>query len=230
MQFVNKRKSNINQLSHNNNNNININNSLMPMSSVNRPIFKIRDNVPPGVISERSGGGGGEGRSSTQPNNIINNVIKEDRPKTMKWGQPTWFFLHTIAEKVNENSFPNIRRELLDIILKICNNLPCPDCATHATRYMQGVNFETITTKQSLKDLLFRFHNSVNAKKGYANFNYKDLDAKYSSAITINIIQNFMSHFEARVYSSRVSAHNFHRGLAITQIKKWIFGNIQHFR
>ena len=121
MQFVNKRKSNINQLSHNNNNNININNSLMPMSSVNRPIFKIRDNVPPGVISERSGGGGGEGRSSTQPNNIINNVIKEDRPKTMKWGQPTWFFLHTIAEKVNENSFPNIRRELLDIILKILN-------------------------------------------------------------------------------------------------------------
>lgn len=163
-----------------------------------------------------------------QPN-IINQVIKEDRPKTMKWGQPTWFFLHTMAHKVKPEYFPQIRREFLDIILKICNNLPCPDCATHATRYMQGVNFDTIVTKQHLIDLLFRFHNSVNIRKSYAQFDYSDLHAKYSSAITINIIHNFIQHFEQRMYSARVSAHNFHRGLAIVQIKQWLKTNIQCF-
>ena len=80
-----------------------------------------------------------------------------------------------------------------------------------------------------MKDLLFRFHNSVNARKGYPLFEFKELDAKYSSANTVNIIQSFMIHFENRSYSSRVSAHNFHRGLAITKIKKWLFENARHF-
>lgn len=178
--------------------------------------FKIRDNVEKQRVF-----------AANPP--IINQIIRDDKPKTMTWGQPTWFLLHTIAQKVKDDQFPKIRRELFDIILKICNNLPCPDCATHATRYMQGINFDTIVTKQHLKDLLFRFHNSVNARKGYPLFEFKELDAKYSSANTVNIIQSFMIHFENRSYSSRVSAHNFHRGLAITKIKKWLFENARHF-
>lgn len=178
--------------------------------------FKIRDNVEKQRVF-----------AANPP--IINQIIRDDKPKTMTWGQPTWFLLHTIAQKVKDDQFPKIRRELFDIILKICNNLPCPDCATHATRYMQGINFDTIVTKQHLKDLLFRFHNSVNARKGYPLFEFKELDAKYSSANTVNIIQSFMIHFENRSYSSRVSAHNFHRGLAIIKIKKWLFENSRHF-
>jgi len=179
--------------------------------------FKIRDDMEKQRIA------------ALQKANTINQNIKEDRPKTMKWGQPTWFFLHTMAQKVKEDQFPKIRREFLDIIFKICNNLPCPDCATHATRFMQGVNFDTITTKQHLKDLLFRFHNAVNARKGFSQFDYKELDAKYSSAITMNIIHIFMQHFENKGYSARVSAHNFHRGMAIVTIKQWLSTNIQSF-
>ena len=191
------------------------NNPIMNFSTSYRN-FKIRDNVEKQRVF-----------AANPP--IINQIIRDDKPKTMTWGQPTWFLLHTIAQKVKDDQFPKIRRELFDIILKICNNLPCPDCATHATRYMQGINFDTIVTKQHLKDLLFRFHNSVNARKGYPLFEFKELDAKYSSANTVNIMQNFMLHFENRSYSSRVSAHNFHRGLAITKIKKWLFENSRHF-
>lgn len=179
--------------------------------------FKTRDDIEKQQIA------------ASQKATTINQIIKEDRPKTMKWGQPTWFFLHTMAQKVKEDKFLQIRKEFLDMIFKICNNLPCPDCANHATRFMQGVNFDTITTKQHLKDLLFRFHNTVNARKGFAQFDYKELDAKYSSAITINIIQSFMQHFENKGYSARVSAHNFHRGMAIVQLKNWLSANIQAF-
>ena len=191
------------------------NNPIMNFSTSYRN-FKIRDNIE-------------KQRVLVANPPVINQIIRDDKPKTMTWGQPTWFFLHTIAQKVKDDQFPKIRRELFDIILKICNNLPCPDCAIHATRYMQGINFDTIITKQHLKDLLFRFHNSVNARKGYPLFEFKELDAKYSTANTVNIMQNFMIHFENRSYSSRVSAHNFHRGLAITKIKKWLFESSKHF-
>ena len=69
---------------------------------------------------------------------------------TMKWGQPTWFFFHTLAEKIFEDRFPEIRQPLLDLIYSICVNLPCPDCANHAKTYLDGINFHTIQTKNDL--------------------------------------------------------------------------------
>ena len=160
----------------------------------------------------------------------IDSNIKNDKPKTMKWGAPTWFLLHTLAEKVHESSFPIVRKELMDVIFKICNNLPCPDCANHATRYMQGINFETIQSKKDLKDLLFRFHNAVNLKKGFSFYNYDELEMKYANAITMNIVQNFFLFFEQKTYSARMSANNFHRTRAVYVIKDWLNKNLtQHF-
>ena len=82
----------------------------------------------------------------------------------MRWGAPTWYMFHTLAEKVKEDCFGALRRELLNVIFTICANLPCPDCASHASEYMRGINFNAIKTKQNLKDLFFNFHNVVNEK------------------------------------------------------------------
>jgi hypothetical protein len=61
--------------------------------------------------------------------------------KKMKWGEPIWNLFHVLAEKVKEETFANIREELLNIIYTICANLPCPDCANHATTYMNNINY-----------------------------------------------------------------------------------------
>lgn len=155
--------------------------------------------------------------------------LPQEKPKTMKWGEPTWFLLHTLAEKVKEDQFPRIRKELLDVIVKICNNLPCPDCANHATQYLNGINFNTITTKTTLKDMIYHFHNNVNKKKGFAQFNYLDLTDKYSKANTVNIIQNFMNFYEQRSYGMRVGSTNFHRSNVTANLKQWFMNNIQCF-
>ena len=44
--------------------------------------------------------------------------------KPMVWGEPTWFFLHTISEKVKPESFGIVRVDLLRHIYNICTNLP----------------------------------------------------------------------------------------------------------
>jgi hypothetical protein len=149
--------------------------------------------------------------------------------KPMKWGEPTWYLFHTLAEKVKDDVFVSIRHQLLQIIYIICMNLPCPDCALHATTYLNGINFNAIQTKEQLKDMLFTFHNVVNAKKGFPLFSRGDLDEKYSKAITINIIQNFMKFFENKTSNAHMMANNLYRSKNIAQTKSWFNNNIQFF-
>jgi hypothetical protein len=78
--------------------------------------------------------------------------------------------------------------------------------------------------------MLFDFHNSVNLRKGYSQFAIEELDAKYSSAVTFNILQNFVSFFEDRKHRSvKLIATDLHRALMTNEFKKWMNENIHHF-
>ena len=156
----------------------------------------------------------------SKPKNVALN--KEERIKEMLWGEPTWYFFHTIAEKIKENHFNQLKKELFDHIKAICNNLPCPDCANHATAYMNKVNFDAIRNKEQLKMLFFKFHNEVNANKNYELFEYTDLHDKYSSAITINIIRNFFYHFSQKQFNVRLDTSNYQRRILLKELKMWL--------
>ena len=163
-----------------------------------------------------------------QPIQSIQSPI-ENLPKKVKWGEPTWFLLHTLSVKVKESEFKNIRVESLNRIYAICINLPCPDCANHAKNYLDGINFNTIQTKEDLKMLLYTFHNSVNKKKGYPMFPYEQLDEKYSLAITNNIIRNFMVHFSDRNRSLKLLVGDLQRAQICAFLKNWFNENIIYF-
>ncbi len=149
--------------------------------------------------------------------------------KTMLWGEPTWFFFHTIAEKVKPEAFPIIRQELLNICATICNNLPCPNCASHATQYMKSVNFNAIQSKEQFKMLFFNFHNTVNQRKGYPQFPLSELDAKYSNANLISIITKFLYHFQEKHRGNRLIVHSMHRDRVATNIKLWLATHMDIF-
>lgn len=155
-------------------------------------------------------------------------VPEEPKPK-MIWGAPIWFLFHTLAEKVKEEHFQSIRTELLNNIYAICNNLPCPICSTHAKEYMDSINYNTIKTKTDLKNMLFHFHNEVNKRKGYELFPISELDEKYSKAITMNIIQNFMIHFQDKHRSPKLIASDLMRTRIAATLKEWFRKNIVYF-
>ena len=96
--------------------------------------------------------------------------VPQDQPKKMKWGEPTWFLLHTLCEKVKDEHFNEIRASLLNIIYLICTNLPCPDCSAHAKQYLDKINMNTIHTKDQLKRVMFDFHNTLNVRKQFRIF------------------------------------------------------------
>jgi hypothetical protein len=169
--------------------------------------------------------------NSPLPKNVLLPVpkptVKIDPPekKAMTWGEPTWFFFHTLAEKMKPEKFPKIKRDLVNITKMICNNLPCPICSEHATAFMNRVNFNNINSREDLKLLFFRFHNEVNARKGYTIFTEDELHEKYPSAITNNIFNNFVQVFERKSTSMRLMADSLHRNRIMEVIKKWLFDN-----
>ena len=80
----------------------------------------------------------------------------------MHWGTITWIFFHTMAEKIKDDKFEVGRGFLLNTIVTICHNLPCPDCRQHAIRTLKAPPIGVVKTKEDLKLYLHSFHNSVN--------------------------------------------------------------------
>lgn len=172
-------------------------------------------------------------RMSSLPQQIqqYQQPIQQQTPSVgkVKWGEPTWFLFHTLSVKIKDSEFPKIRPSLLNHMYAICINLPCPDCANHAKAYLDGVNFNSIQTKEQFKRLFYSFHNEVNRRKGYPLFPYEELDEKYSKAITRNIILNFMAHFSDRNRSIKLLASDLYRQQLCKVLKEWFNENITVF-
>lgn len=160
---------------------------------------------------------------------VATSVSSDATKKSMKWGEPVWFFLHTMAHKIKPESFAILRNDLLKHIYTICTNLPCPDCSVHSKTYLNGINFNNIKTKDDLKNVLFEFHNSVNIRKGFVLFEKEQLDSKYDSANFGLIINYFLSVFLDKHASPRMISDDIYRSRLTYQIRDWLITNKSHF-
>jgi hypothetical protein len=143
------------------------------------------------------------------------------------WGPPTWIFIHTLAEKIKEESFPIIGQHVIASIIKICNNLPCPECAQHAKEFWSKVNISTIKTKMDLVKVLFVFHNIVNKRKGLRPFRYDSLKY-YQSRNVIETYNAFSRTFHTKGNMNLIS-ESFHRNLFLHSFRKTLMNIIPHF-
>jgi hypothetical protein len=197
--------------------------------------------VNPTIVHSRNMQMGNLSNNKMQMGNLSNNriqivkrevpkpIVQSDEPKKMKWGEPTWLLLHTLCEKIKDENFYAFRQSLISIIYLICTNLPCPDCSTHAKIYLDNINMNMVQTKTQLKRMMFDFHNTLNIKKGFKLLNYNDLDQKYSAAITMNIIYNFMNFYSVKNRSIHMISNDIYRENVIKNIKEWFNNNIQYF-
>jgi len=103
----------------------------------------------------------------------------------MKWGESTWIFLHTLSVKIHPHHYNIVKNDLFRMIKLLGASLPCPDCASHAVKYMAHVRVPP--NKDSLILFLIIFHNSVNARQRKPQFNPADV-IKYN---TVNITAAF---------------------------------------
>jgi hypothetical protein len=144
-----------------------------------------------------------------------------------QWGPPTWIFIHTLAEKIKESSFPIIGPHVILLILQICNNLPCPDCAQHAKQFWSNVKLANIKTKTDLINVLFVFHNTVNKRKFLPAFKYNNLQY-YNSTSIIQTFNIFSKNFTTKGNMNLIN-ESFHRNMLLSSLRTWLMTNLIHF-
>ena len=144
-----------------------------------------------------------------------------------QWGPPTWTLLHTMAEKIKDERYSIIGRQLFNYILQICYNLPCPECSSHAKMFLTKVNANNLSTKNDLKTLLFVFHNTVNRRKQKPLSQIEELEI-YKTKNIINVFNEFIQNYHTRGNMQQLS-ESFHRNRLTIQFKTWFMHNIQSF-
>lgn len=148
----------------------------------------------------------------------------------MRWGAPTWRLFHAMAEQIDPAQFTRVRLELFDLVTGICDNLPCPDCAAHASAYMRRVDFRRIQTRDQFRDMLFEFHNSVNARKGVPRFNPEQL-AQYRGVNLLEALHVFLHFFTNRHHGhGTLVPHGFARDVQAGRVRDWFRSNAGIFR
>jgi hypothetical protein len=144
-----------------------------------------------------------------------------------QWGPPTWIFMHTLAEKIKEDSFPMIGQQLIIQIIQMCANLPCPDCASHAKVFWSKVKTGNVQSKHDLINLLFVFHNTVNKRNHLPLFKIESL-TYYKSKNVIKSFNHFARNFNT-YGNMRLINESFHRSRFLISLRNWLMNNLQHF-
>ena len=120
------------------------------------------------------------------------------------WGSPTWFLFHTLAEKVHVGFYNTNYAYIWNFIKSVCNNLPCPYCKEHARNYVNKISLHEISTKEKLKQVLYKFHNVSNGHGGSVQQPIKILD-KYAKINT----KHMFDLFESRFFKSYIGTRQF---------------------
>lgn len=140
------------------------------------------------------------------------------------WGPPTWLLLHSLVEQIHESHFPEISLQLFNLISQICKNLPCPECATHATEFMNSVKMNTIQTKENFRMMLLYFHNKVNIRKKKPTFEASGLD-KYATVNLPIAFSMFVSEYTKKPPNFKLMADVSVRKRIVQTTSTWLNQN-----
>lgn len=139
------------------------------------------------------------------------------------WANPTWFFFHTLIEKIHPNHYLVIKEELMSHIKQICSMLPCPDCAQHATQYMNQIT--TPKTKEDCKLMLYIFHNSVNARLRKPLYNYNEMNMYCYVNLPV-CYKLFRDQFLKKTNNPKMFLESMGRARFIQQLDVWLKNQI----
>jgi hypothetical protein len=139
------------------------------------------------------------------------------------WGKPTWIFLHTFAEKINEDFYIKNRKHIIKIVYSICEGLPCPICKTHAMAFMTRVTEKTVPNKNQFIAMFINFHNNVNLRLGKPKFDLKNYNIYKNK--NIKIVFNDFKITYGKKYTSILSrtAEEYNRELQRFALCKSLF-------
>ena len=74
------------------------------------------------------------------------------------WSRPTWKLFHILTANIIEEKFDDtFKNDCITLFTKICNNIPCMMCRTHASEKMTKINRDEITSARELELFFYKF-------------------------------------------------------------------------
>jgi|TARA_B110000285_G_scaffold41803_1_gene46044 hypothetical protein len=144
-----------------------------------------------------------------------------------EWGNIVWFLFHTLAYKLNNDAHIS---KLLEQIFSICQNLPCEDCAGHASSILKTVNVSNIKTRSDLIKLMLDFHNIINKRLGKTEYTIEQHNEQYSRAITGKIVSQFIIIMKHNNYTEKGMLHSFKKKQCTQSFIKYINENKHNYQ
>jgi hypothetical protein len=135
------------------------------------------------------------------------------------WGPAVWTLFHSLIEQLNPDAYQNVIMSMFRIIVRICKVLPCPDCSADASKFLARINLRDYKTNVEFKNMMYLFHNWVNAKKRKPLYNYSDLE-KYSKLNLIYVLNNFIAKYNTKG-NMRLLNESFQRSFVVKELVSW---------
>lgn len=135
------------------------------------------------------------------------------------WGPAVWTLFHTLAEKLNANVYNQVVGSLFSMIVQICKYLPCPDCSRDATVFLAKIKLSDYKTKDEFKNMLYLFHNYVNAKKRKPLYNYANMN-KYANLHLFAVVNDFIAKYNTKG-NMKLLTESFQRRFVMHNFVKW---------
>lgn len=138
-----------------------------------------------------------------------------------KWGPNIWKYLHTYTIHINNTHFIKNKDNIIEHLVNVATNLPCPICSTHAKKYLTKNKLRDINNKESLVKLFFDFHNEVNKNKHKPQqlidilYSYQDNNINHCAS---EYLQTWIQSSKSRYLSY---SNSFTRNLYIKQFKEF---------
>lgn len=135
------------------------------------------------------------------------------------WGPPIWTLFHTLIEKMNPYAYPQVIGSMFGMFIRICRVLPCPECSKDASNFLAKIKLSDYKNKDEFRNMLYLFHNWVNAKTRKPLYNYSELN-KYSDLNMVFVINNFIAKYNTKG-NMNLLAESFQRRFVIKDLIKW---------
>ena len=137
----------------------------------------------------------------------------------MSWGPPTWFFLHSLAEKIHPDHYGLVKVPLWNYIKELGSNLPCPDCSAHATTYLSRI--PPPPTKDHFVQTLYIFHNAVNQNTGKPPFPAFGLE-QYKRIPLVLLFSLYKKAVLTQPYNPKLMMHKMRTTRFIQTFQVWL--------
>lgn len=144
------------------------------------------------------------------------------------WGNATWYMLHVLAEKLRPEERALVP-SLLHHIESVCANLPCPDCAEHASRLLATSNRAAINDRESLRRFLYDLHRHVNERLGKHTPPYETCNELYSRGRTDVVVRHFFAVMAGVRSQNKAMIYGFRRAQCLKEFAQFLDSNSAAF-